>query len=127
MNENFDLFLKKLNSLHESIKFKYEWEVNKTLPFLDINIHRSTIDNKFNFSVYRKPTATGSYIHYFSQHSDSIKRSILFSMFLRAYRICDNDLINTEIVNIRTGFVVYNIDSLPYQLNLSLSVGPASW
>ena len=32
---NFQEFFDKLNRLHPTIKFKYEWEVEGTLPFLD--------------------------------------------------------------------------------------------
>ena len=103
-SENFDQFLLNINLLNESIKFKYEWENDNKLPFLDVLVHRNSIENKFNFSVFRKPTSTNAYIHYFSQHSDSIKKSVLFSMFLRAYRICDPDLISNEVENIKNIF-----------------------
>ena len=41
-----------------------------------------------------------SYIHYFSNHHISVKRSIFSCMFLRAFRICDPEYIDNEIKRI---------------------------
>ena len=97
-NDNtFNDFINRLNSLHPNIKFKFEWEnEQQILPFLDISIHRLA-NNELTFSVYRKPTNSLSYIHYFSAHSPSIKKSVILSQFLRAYRICDAAFLNEEI------------------------------
>ena len=95
-DDSFEVFLDRLNSLHPNIKFKYEWEDQRSLPFLDVNVHRSN-DNVLSFSVYRKPSNSLSYIHYFSAHSDSIKKSVISSQFLRGLRICDPPFIDEEI------------------------------
>ena len=50
-------FLHYLNSKHSSIKFTCDVETNSKLNFLDILIHNNL--NKFETSVYRKPTFTG--------------------------------------------------------------------
>ena len=88
-------FLIKLNSLVNSIKFTVEVEKEGALPFLDVKIHR--IDREFKFSIYRKPTNVCSYIHYYSSHSDNVKRSVFSSMFLRALRICSPEYLDEEI------------------------------
>ena len=77
---NVDEFLNQLNNLVPSIKFTLETESNKTLPFLDILIHRE--DSQFKYSIYRKPTNTLSYIHFYSNHCTTVKRSIFQSMYL---------------------------------------------
>ena len=82
------VFLNQLNQLVPSIKFKVEIE-NYILPFLDtltINTH-----DQFKFNAYRKPTSVESFIHYFSNHDVSVKRSVFSSMFLRALKICDQN------------------------------------
>lgn len=37
------------------LKFTIEYENNHTLPFLDVNVHRS---NNLSFKQYHKPTAS---------------------------------------------------------------------
>ena len=54
-----DEFLTKLNCLHPSLKFTFEKEKDKCLPFLDVN----RTDVGFETSVYWKPTFTGQYLH----------------------------------------------------------------
>ena len=51
---NSETFLINLNSLHTSLKFTREKEVNQSLPFLDVLITKPT--NNFTTSVYRKAT-----------------------------------------------------------------------
>ena len=75
--EHFQSFLDGLNQLIPAIKFSTEWEsINEntgiaTLPFLDIQVHRSL--QGVSFSVYRKPTHSQVYIHYFSHHAPTCK------------------------------------------------------
>lgn len=97
-NVNLDEFLPRLNSLVPSIEFTVEIEENCTLAFLDVLIHRQ--DKKFKFSIYRKPTNLNAYIHYYSSHSDKVKKSVFSSMFLRALRICSPEFLDDEINNI---------------------------
>ena len=55
-----DLFLDSLNSLHPSLRFTFEKESNLALPFLDFLVEKSPF--KFITSIYRKPTFTGQYL-----------------------------------------------------------------
>ena len=91
----FDDFLNRLNSLVPSIKFKVEWEEDGKLPFLDVMIIRGT--GTLDFTVYRKPTHSGNYLHFFSNHSDKIKRSVASGLFLRALRICSPSYLQQEL------------------------------
>ena len=92
------VFLHSLNQLVPTIKFKIEIENDNTLPFLDTLIFNSP--NQLKFDVYRKPTSVESFVHYFSNHDISVKRSIFNSMFLRALRICDPEFFDGEIKKI---------------------------
>ena len=42
-------------------------------------------------SVYYRPTDSHSYLLYSSSHPSPVKNSILFSQFLRLYRLCSDD------------------------------------
>ena len=98
--ESFQIFLDGLNQLFPSIRFSTEWESLdentgiSTLPFLDIQIHRTT--QGVTFSVYRKPTHSQLYIHYFSNHAPHVKRGLLSSLFLRALRLSSSEHLQSE-------------------------------
>ena len=96
---DFNEFFIRLNNLVPSIKFKVEWEKDNKIPFLDVLIIRDP--NRYKFTVYRKPTFSISYIHYFSYHDISIKSSIASNLFLRALRICSPDMRESEFKIIR--------------------------
>ena len=98
----FPAFLDALNALSPSIKFKVEWETDGVLPFLDANVHRSA--DRYTFSVYRKPMHSGMYVHFFSYHPLSVKKSVVSSLFLRALRICDPEHLDAELAHLRTSF-----------------------
>ena len=80
------------------MKFTLDTESNRTLPFLDILIHRE--DSQFKYSIYRKPINTLSYVHFYSNNCTTVKRSIFQSMYLRAYRIVSPEYIDSEVDNI---------------------------
>ena len=62
-------------------------------------------DQRLIFQIYRKPTWTNNFIHFFSYHSYAIKKSILHSLFLRAFRLCDPSFIDVEIKFLTTTFL----------------------
>ena len=90
-----DEFVTKLNCLHLSLKFTFEKEKGKCLPFLDIYFERTDID--FETSVYRKPTFTGQYLLW--ESFSPLKREIsLISTFLhRVLMICTKRKLNKVI------------------------------
>ncbi|KAJ8951678.1 hypothetical protein NQ318_012219 [Aromia moschata] len=57
---SLDNFVAKLNNRFPTIKFTYEVEHNEQLPFLDVLVIRNS-ENKLEFDVYRKETATLRY------------------------------------------------------------------
>ena len=56
--ESAMLLYRKLNQIHNNVKFTYERENDKQLPFLDVNIDNSK--EKLELSIHRKPTHTGA-------------------------------------------------------------------
>ena len=111
-DEDFKRFFDLLNSWDNYIKFTYEESVTgveiglgedvvEALPFLDLVVTRhldrgtNTLSNKL--AIYRKPCHKGSYIHYLSCQPVSVKKSVVRSIFLRAFRYCDTVFMNREI------------------------------
>ena len=90
-----DFLLNKINILNQNIQFTLEIEKECSIPFLDLRLHR--LGTTIKFSVYRKPTNCGSYLHYFSHHELKVKKSVFTSFFLRAYRVCDTEYLPHEL------------------------------
>ena len=79
-------FLDYLNTKHPSIKFTMEFEVNKTIPFLDILI--SSQDGSFRTSVYRKSTFVGLFMNFMSFTPMYYKLGLIKTLIDRVYKIC---------------------------------------
>ena len=100
----FNEFINAVNGFLPTIKFTVEQEVDGNLPFLDVMVVHDKDTKQFSFKVYRKPTHTENYIHFYSQHSESVKRNVVVNMFLRAFKICDPIFINEEITHLFSTF-----------------------
>ena len=108
--EEFKTFLMHLNMKEDLINLQCEWETTDpthpgcaTMPFLDLLIHRSP--EGLSFSIYRKPTATDLYTHYYSAHSLPTKKGVIISLFLRALRLCDDTFLPSEIQHVHSAFL----------------------
>lgn len=95
--KNFDLqtFHNYINDLHPSIKFTIEKSQQKSLPFLDILLDWNN-NNAISFAIYRKPTHSPKYLHWYSTHKESIKIGVVSTLHLRALRICSTSTLPTE-------------------------------
>ena len=78
-------FLDYLNSKHSNIKFTSEIETDNKLSVLDISITKS--NNKFNTSIYRKPTHTGLGMSYFSFDDLKYKLNAIKTLIFRAFNL----------------------------------------
>ena len=78
--------------------------VSECLPFLELNVMR-LYDGTFTFSIYRKPCHTGNYIHAFSYQPLYQKQSVIRSLYLRAYRNCNQQFLQTEEQRIHQDFI----------------------
>ncbi|KAK9890817.1 hypothetical protein WA026_012160 [Henosepilachna vigintioctopunctata] len=61
--KNFENFI---NAVHPNIKFTTEIESDKSIDFLELTITR--LNNKFDFSIFHKPSHTDTIIHNSSCH-----------------------------------------------------------
>ena len=75
-------FLDHLNKQHPQIKFTVEMESDCVLPFMDLEVHR-TSEGRLKTGIYRKPTHTGRYLDFSSNHPTSVKRSVVTSLTKR--------------------------------------------
>ena len=81
-------FLSYLNSKHLSISFTCDKEQNCVLPFLDCLIRRN--NNKFETSVYRKPSSTELGISFYSFIPFVFKLNSIKTLLIRGYHISSN-------------------------------------
>ena len=89
-----DDFFEMINSVHSHLSFTVELEQSGSISFLDVLITKS--DNAFSNPVYRKPTWSGLYLHFFSFVPLSYKRNLVRNLFDRARRICSSDRLEAE-------------------------------
>ena len=54
-----------MNNIHKHLEFKQTEEENNSMNYLDLHIHRN---NNMQLEIYRKPTQSGSTIHFTSNH-----------------------------------------------------------
>ncbi|XP_044745159.1 uncharacterized protein LOC123307022 [Coccinella septempunctata] len=78
--------LRKFNECDEFIKFTLEEETLGSVPFLDTKVIR-TNDNNIILDWYRKPTSSGRYIHFLSNHPSKQKINLILGLKSRIERI----------------------------------------
>ncbi|XP_044760271.1 uncharacterized protein LOC123317727 [Coccinella septempunctata] len=83
--------LNKFNSQHNRIQFTLEEETNRSVPFLDTRVIRAS-DNKLILDWYQKPSASGRYLHYLSNHTHSQKVNMVLGLKNRILRISHHSL-----------------------------------
>ncbi|KAJ8946038.1 hypothetical protein NQ318_023287 [Aromia moschata] len=108
---SLDNFVAKLNNRFPTIKFTYEVEHNEQLPFLDVLVIRNS-ENKLEFDVYRKETATLRYIPNDSHHPFQHKMA---SFNFQIHRFKERFEHETQLIkNIAksNGYSVHLIDKL---------------
>jgi len=76
--DQFKVILDVFNSFHGRLQFTLETSINNSINFLDVTIILD--DQRILFDRYEKPTNTGRYINYHSQHPVSQKRSIVYGL-----------------------------------------------
>ncbi|XP_024872108.1 uncharacterized protein LOC112454769 [Temnothorax curvispinosus] len=82
-----DEILTVFNNYHNRLKFTYELEKDGSLSFLDTMVIRE--NNLLLTDWYRKPTFSGRYINYFSNHPFKYKINIIRNLVDRAILLSD--------------------------------------
>ena len=91
-------FLSHLNSLHPSLRFAFEKQCNRTLPFLDLLVEKN--DRQIVASIYRKSTFTNRYILRNSFFPMKRKISLISTLVHIALVICSESSLQNELSNI---------------------------
>ena len=92
---NIEIITIKLNNIEPTIKPTHEFEKDNSLPFLDIQLINK--NDELELKLHHKTNSRNDYIHYFSNHSDKIKRGVLIGFFLRALTICSPNHLNNKL------------------------------
>jgi len=102
------------NSFHPRMQFTLEISDNNRINFLDVAI--IVEDGKIMFDKYEKPTNTGRYINYHSQHPVSQKKSIIYGLIDRIILLSHPKF---QEENIRTviNILIDNCFPLPFIFN----------
>ena len=87
--KELDIFIKHLNSVHDTIEFTSEIST-KSVNFLD-TVVRISSDHRIETSLFVKPTDSASYLQFDSAHPRHCIRGIPYGQFLRICRICSDD------------------------------------
>lgn len=102
-----------LNNFNEHLKFTVEREdKNNSIPFLDTKIIRGN-DNVLMLDWYQKPTASGRYINFFSDHPYNMKINIIKAMKNRILKICHP---NFRYKNLTILFNIFHNNGYPKNL-----------
>ncbi len=89
-----EAFLSTLNSLHPSLQFTMELEIDGVLPFLGTTLINK--NGRLETKVYIKPTNTGLMLHYDSHVDVKYKKSLVLTMLNRAFRLSSSWKLFTE-------------------------------
>ena len=100
--DNFEQVRKLKNAFKDKsvLKFTYEIERKKLLPFLDTLITRT--DNNVTTTIYTKATSTGECINFNSLCPDRYKIAVIKNFLHRAFAICSTwELFHIEVTRIK--------------------------
>jgi len=91
-----DFVFKKFNSIHPKLQFTIEIGKN-SINFLDTTIIIK--DKKILFNWFHKPTFSGRYLNYWSQHSLSQKKDIIMGLVDRTFLLSHPEFHQKKILN----------------------------
>ncbi|XP_024892886.1 uncharacterized protein LOC112468084 [Temnothorax curvispinosus] len=94
-----DELLRVFNSYHTRLKFTFEIEKNNSLSFLDTIVIREGTVLLTNW--YRKPTFSGRYINYFSNHPLKYKINTIRNLVDRAILLSDVRFHKSNLIEIK--------------------------
>ena len=101
------VYLKRVFQENSVLNFTYELGVNGKLPFLDVQVDKSS--TSFRTSVYHKPTDQGKCLNYKSECPDRYKLSVINNYLNRAYKVSSSwENFHNEILHVKQVLVNNN-------------------
>ncbi|XP_044764379.1 uncharacterized protein LOC123320947 [Coccinella septempunctata] len=97
------------NGFNANLKFTMEVERDNSLPFLDTRVIRSE-NNRILLDWYQKPTASGRFINFHSQHPYNQKINMIKELKNRVCYISDESLLKK---NLRRLFEIFQNNGYP--------------
>ena len=92
MKNKLSMLLNYWNNFHERLKCTFEKEGEKleknSINFLDILIKRN-FDGTVCLDLYNKPTFSGRYVNFLSNHSIAIKKGIVKNLIQKIFNSSD--------------------------------------
>ncbi|XP_015124784.1 uncharacterized protein LOC107046642 [Diachasma alloeum] len=98
--DSIDMVLQCFNPIHDRIQFTVEREVERSISFLDVKIHRMN-DGSLKLNWYQKPTSSGRVINYESNHLTAHKVGVVFGMLHRAIGLNHEDFHEANIDRVK--------------------------
>lgn len=77
-----DSILNKFNSYHQRLQFTVEYEIERSINFLDLNI--KIIDNVIHLDWFQKKTCSGRVLSFLSNHPMCHKIGVIYNLIDRA-------------------------------------------
>jgi len=107
--ESIHTILDVFNSLHERLNFTLELNNRNSINFLNLNITMEK--NEFIFDLYHKPTFSGRYLNFYSNHPISQKRSVIYGLVDKIFLLTNpefhqKNLENTIINLLKNGYPI---------------------
>ncbi|XP_056406730.1 uncharacterized protein LOC130298192 [Hyla sarda] len=87
--DELESFMRQLNHNTKNIKVTYSYDYT-SIPFLDVTLIKDS-NGFLQTDIYRKPTATNTYLHATSAHPKHVVKAIPVGQYLRIRRICSSD------------------------------------
>jgi len=84
-SSKIDVLLEQFYSFHPRLQFTVERRSDQ-INFLDITV---SINDRFIFDWYRKPTFSGRFLNFYSNHPLIQKKGTIFSLVDRAFLLSD--------------------------------------
>ncbi|UYV75787.1 TIGD4 [Cordylochernes scorpioides] len=118
---NEQRILDTFNNLCPDIHYSMELDKNRLINFLDMKLTYS--NNIISTSIYKKPTHTGTFWNYSSQHHFSQKVGLVKTLIYRTFALIDDVVKRNEEVNsikedlIKEDFPIKLIDKIIVDMN----------
>ena len=96
-------FVSWLDTLYPSLKFTFEWS-NEGINFLDVTL--SMEDGKLETDRHVKPTNPQLFLHYTSNHPQSVFKAIAYGQAITVRTICSKqEFVNKHMKKLKEKFI----------------------